>query len=146
MATVESLLRKKGHDIWSISPDDSVFEAIRLMDEKGIGALAVVHDGALVGIISERDYARKVILKGRSSRDTPVRDIMTRKVFHTLADESVENCMLTMTKNHIRHLPVMDSDRLIGMISMGDVVKHIIEAQQDQIKHLEHCMIWEESY
>ncbi len=146
MATVETLLKHKGHEVWHIGPDDSVLDAIRLMDEKGVGALAVLHEGTLVGIISERDYARKVILRGRSSKDTPVRDIMTRKVFHVLADESVENCMLTMTRQHIRHLPVMDSGRLIGMISMGDVVRHIIASQQDQIKHLEHCLIWEETY
>jgi len=116
------------------------------MDDKGVGALAVVSKGQLAGIISERDYARKVILKGRSSRETLVKEIMTTHVYHTIPEDEVESCMLVMTKHHIRHLPVLDDKVLVGMISLGDVVKEIIKQQQDKIKQLEHTVTWQESY
>jgi CBS domain-containing protein len=146
MVRVEALLDMKGHELWSIGPDDTVYAAIERMDQKSVGALVVLHDGDLVGIVSERDYARKVILKGRSSKETKVRDIMTTRVYYTFADEDVEACMAVMTKHRIRHLPVLQEQRIIGMISIGDVVKHIIAEQRSTIEHLEHYISWEESY
>lgn len=145
MKTVKQLLDVKGYDIWSISPHASVYEAIQLMAEKNVGALAVVETGerapnssGLVGIISERDYARKVILKGKSSRETPVKDIMTEKVVYVRPDQTIEECMSLMTHKHIRHLPVLMDEKLIGMISIGDVVREIIAMQEDKIQFLEH--------
>ena len=146
MARVEALLDMKGRELWSIGPDDTVYAAIELMDRKSVGALVVLHGDVLVGIVSERDYARKVILKGRSSKETKVRDIMTTHVYYTVADEDVESCMAVMTDHRIRHLPVLQERRVIGMISIGDVVKHIIAEQRSTIEHLEHYISWEESY
>ncbi len=146
MTTVAEILKEKGSDVWSISTEQTVLDAIRLMDEKGVGALAVVIKGKLVGMLSERDYARKVILKGRSSSDTRIKEIMTSHVYHTLPDEDIESCMLVMTKHHIRHLPVLKDNELVGMISLGDVVREIIKLQQDKIKQLEHTITWQESY
>ena len=146
MTKVGNLINSKNGEIWSVHPDSSVFDAVKLMDEKGIGTVIVLVDGELAGIMSERDYARKVVLKDRSSRGTMVKDIMTRRVFHTLPEQSLEECMAVMTQHHIRHLPVMDQNRVVGMISIGDIVKNIIEAQQYQIEHLEHCITWGESY
>jgi len=146
MTTVAELVKEKGGDVWSVSPEQTVFDAIKFMDDKGVGALAVVSKGQLAGIISERDYARKVILKGRSSRETLVKEIMTTHVYHTIPEDEVESCMLVMTKHHIRHLPVLDDKVLVGMISLGDVVKEIIKQQQDKIKQLEHTVTWQESY
>jgi CBS domain-containing protein len=108
--------------------------------------VVVLLNDELIGIMSERDYARKVVLKGLSSRETPVKDIMTRRVFHTAPEQSVDECMAVMTKNRIRHLPVMQDNRVIGMISIGDVVKDIIAEQQDKIEHLEQSITWSESY
>jgi len=138
MKLVKHLLDSKGHDVLSISPTASVFDAIKLMGEKGIGALIVIDGEALAGIVTERDYARKVILKGRSSQDTPVKDIMTAGVFTTGADETVNSCMNMMTDKHIRHLPVVDGDKVTGMVSIGDLVKAIIADQKEEIEHLEH--------
>jgi len=146
MTKVGNLINSKNGEVWSVHPDSSVFDAVKLMDEKGIGTVIVLVDGELAGIMSERDYARKVVLKDRSSRGTMVKDIMTRRVFHTLPEQSLEECMAVMTQHHIRHLPVMDQNRVVGMISIGDIVKNIIEAQQYQIEHLEHCITWGESY
>ena len=146
MTIVAELLKGKGTDVWSVSPEQTVFNAIKMMDEKGIGALAVVSKGQLVGIISERDYARKVILKGRSSRETQVKEIMTSHVYHTIPEEDVETCMRVMSERHIRHLPVMNGKELVGMISISDVVTDIIQQQQDRIKQLEHTVTWQESY
>ncbi len=146
MTNVGKLLEEKGSAVWHVTPDDTVFDAIKLMDEKGIGALAVLVDGTLAGIISERDYARKVILKGRSSKKTRVKDIMTRHIFYTFPEQDVEECLVVMSEHHIRHLPVMQNDKIIGMISLGDVVKDIIKEQKDKIAHLEHYITWEESY
>ena len=135
-----------GRELWSVSPDDTVFNAIKLMDEKGIGALTVVDQGKLVGIISERDYARKVILKDRSSKSTLVKEIMTSHVMFTEPSQKANECLAIMNHHHIRHLPVQDKGKLVGMISMGDVVKDIIDSQQVKIKELEHYVAWEESY
>lgn len=137
MLRVSYLLALKGKDVWSVDPDTPVLEAIRLMADRHIGALPVVRGRELLGIVSERDYARKVILMGRSSADTPVRDIMTSPVTTISADEAVHNCMEIMTQKHIRHLPVVDRTGLIGMISIGDLVKAVIEEQQQTIDHLE---------
>ncbi len=146
MATVETLLASKEKTVWSIGPTSSVYDAIQMMDEKGVGALAVTHNDNLVGIISERDYARKVILKGRSSSETNVDDIMTRDVLYTFPGQSVEDCMVMMTENHIRHMPVLQNKTLVGMISLGDVVKEIIKEQKIKIEHLEQTISWGESY
>ncbi len=137
MTTINHLLETKGHDIWSVSPDASVYEALKVMAEKEIGALLVIEDGELIGIISERDYARKVILKGKTSVDTPVREIMTSKVIYVLAEQSIEDCMALMTEKHIRHLPVYTGDQLVGVISIGDVVKSVISQQEFVIEQLE---------
>lgn len=146
MTNVASLLQGKPQSLWSISPTETVYAAIHLMDAKGIGALLVMQEGALHGILSERDYARKVILRGRSSSDTLVKEIMTHQVYYTYPEQDTEECLVVMTEHHIRHLPVMLDDRVIGMISMGDVVKDIIKEQQDKIAQLEHYITWEESY
>ena len=137
METVGQLLRAKGHDVWSVSPGASVYEALELMAEKNIGAVLVVDQGRLVGIMSERDYARKVILKGRFSRDTPVRNIMTERVVYVRPEQTLGQCMALMTEKRIRHLPVMANDQLIGVISIGDVVKAIISDQEFIIEQLE---------
>ncbi|QQS40507.1 MAG: CBS domain-containing protein [Acidobacteriota bacterium] len=137
MKLVKHLLEEKGNEIWSIEPDRSVLDAIKMMAEKGIGALLVMDGEQLTGILSERDYARKVILQGRSSRETAVREIMTDKVFSTAPERSVEECMALMTEKRIRHLPVVNSGAVIGVLSIGDLVKAKIEEQEFQIKQLE---------
>lgn len=137
MKLVKHLLEEKGNEIWSIEPHRSVLDAIKMMAEKGIGALLVMDGEQLTGILSERDYARKVILQGRSSRDTAVREIMTDKVFSTNPERSVEECMALMTEKRIRHLPVVNSGAVIGVLSIGDLVKAKIEEQEFQIKQLE---------
>jgi len=138
MKLVKQLLDAKGHDILSISPDASVLDAIKLMAEKGVGALVVLQDTALAGIVTERDYARKVILKGRSSESALVRDIMTASVITTSGDDTVDKCMNMMTERRIRHLPVVDGENVIGIISIGDLVKAVIADQKAEIEHLEH--------
>src|SRR5688572_25416623 len=125
MLRVTYLLALKGKDVWSIDPDAPVLEAIRMMADRGIGALPVIKGGQLLGIVSERDYARKVILKNRSSADTPVRDIMTAPVTTISPDEAVHNCMEIMTQKRIRHLPVVERGNVVGMISIGDLVKAV---------------------
>jgi len=134
--TVASILKKKGDAIWSVQPTATVYEAIALMAEKSVGALLVVSDGKLVGIISERDYARKVVLQRRSSSDTLVREIMTGTVITVTPDHSVENCMKMITEHHVRHLPVLAGDQLVGVISIGDLVNAIITEQAETIGHL----------
>jgi CBS domain-containing protein len=129
MRTVRDVLKEKGNEMWTVSPDATVFEALQLMAERNIGAVMVLEGGALVGILSERDYARKVVLKGRMSKDTRARDIMTEHVLFARPDQSIEECMAVMTNKHIRHLPVFEADKLAGLISIGDVVKAIIEDQ-----------------
>ena len=138
MKLVKQLLDSKGHDVLSVPPSASVLDAIKLMAEKGIGALVVLNGDELAGIVTERDYARKVILKGRSSQDTPVEDIMTPDVLTTSGDRTIDSCMNMMTEKHIRHLPVVDGDKVTGMISIGDLVKAIIADQREEIEQLEH--------
>jgi CBS domain-containing protein len=138
MKLVKHLLDRKGRHIISVRPEDTVLDAIRLMAEKNIGAVVVMRDDALSGIMSERDYARKVIVKGRASDATPVADIMTSDVLTTAETETVNNCMAMMTERKIRHLPVVDDGRVVGMISIGDLVKAIIADQQEEIEQLEH--------
>ena len=146
MITVKKLLENKGKEVWHVNPDDTVYSCIEQMDKKGVGALAVILNDELVGIISERDYARKVILKGRTSKDTMVKDIMTRHIYHTNPDQEVAECMVMMNNRRVRHLPVLDDGKIIGMISIGDVVNAIIDDQQYTIKQLENYISWEESY
>jgi CBS domain-containing protein len=136
--TVKQLLESKGHDVWSIDADDSVFDALGLMAEKEAGALIVMEASKPIGLISERDYARNVLLKGQSFRDAPVRDVMTRHVICARPELSVEECMRIMTEKRVRHLPVMDGLHLIGIISIGDLVKAIIAEQQSIISQLEN--------
>jgi len=135
--TIKELLGNKGQEIWSVGPDATVYEAIELMAGKGVGALMVMAEDKPVGIVSERDYARKVILQGRTSKTTPVREIMSSRIIHTSPDRHVEECMTLMTSNKIRHLPVMEGEQLVGMVSIGDLVKATISEQQSTIEHLE---------
>ena len=137
MKTVKDILRTKGQDVWSIIPDATVYEALTLMGDKNVGALVVLDGETVVGIISERDYARKVILHGRSSKEIPVSDIMTTSVYYVRPEQNIQECMELMTDKHVRHLPAMENDRLIGVISIGDVVKAIIAEHESTIKHLE---------
>ena len=137
MATVKQLLQGKGHDVWSLGPEDSVYDAIELMADKEVGALVVTDGDSLVGVLSERDYARKVVLQGRSSKGTKIKEIMTSRVAYARPEQTVEECMALMTDKRIRHLPVMDGDELLGVISIGDLVKAIIEEQQHVIEQLE---------
>jgi len=146
MSQIGKLLETKGTDIWSVSPEESVFKAIELMDLKGIGALAVVREGKLVGIVSERDCARKVILKKLSSEGTKIKEIMTKEVFYTQPTQTVSECMAVMTQRQIRHLPVLDNQQLLGMISLGDLAKEVIAEQQFKIDNLENTISWSESY
>ncbi len=136
--TVAHLLAAKGKDVWSVGPDTTVYEALEVMADKGVGALVVLEGDALVGIISERDYARKVILLERVSKETPVRDIMTAEVHTVVPTTTVADCMSIMTARRFRHLPVLDQDRVTGVISIGDVVKAVIEDQRFLIEQLEH--------
>jgi len=144
MITVGELLDRKGHNIWSVSPDDSVFEAIKKMDESGVGALVVLKDGHLAGMLSERDYARQVILKGRTSKETKVKEIMSSQVYYTFPEQTVDDCMIVMTERRIRHLPVLKDDELVGMVSIGDLVKDIIAEQKFIIEQLEHYISGDE--
>ncbi|ANO52943.1 CBS domain-containing protein [Woeseia oceani] len=136
MKLVKQLLDVKGRDVLSISPDATVLDAVKMMAEKSVGALIVMDGDQLLGIVTERDYARKVILKGRASDDTPVRDIMTADVVTTSSDSNVQSCMEQVTDSRIRHLPVVDNGKVTGIISIGDLVKAIIADQQDEIDQL----------
>lgn len=138
MTTVRQLLDAKGDRVWSIAPDASVFQAIQEMAEREVGALAVMKGDALVGIISERDYARKVILRGHSSHDMRVEDIMTSDVVTAGRGDTVERCMAVMTERRIRHLPIVDHGRTVGMISIGDLVRAVMAEQQFVIAQLEN--------
>lgn len=142
MKLVKDVLNEKGDDIWSIAPDALVFDAIELMAQKEVGALPVLENGNLIGIISERDYTWKVILKGKSSRETMVRAIMTSPVICTEADQDVKKCMGLMTSKNIRHLPVLEDDLLVGIISLGDLVKTIIAEQESKIRGLESYFLY----
>ena len=137
MKTVRQLLQAKGSQIYTIAPDARVFDALKLMAEKNVGALVVTEGGRLAGIMSERDYARKVILLSKSSHDIAVSDIMTAKVITVHPGQTVEECMTLMTEKRIRHLPVTDGERVIGMLSIGDLVKEVIAEQEATIKQLE---------
>jgi len=137
MKRIKELLSIKGRDIWSIGPEDSVYDAIHLLAEKKIGALAVIAGDQLVGIISERDYARQIILLGRSSEKTLVKDIMSSDVVTAKSSQGVRECMTLMTNKRIRHLPIVDDNHLVGMISIGDLVRAVIAEQESTIGDLE---------
>ena len=137
MHTVAQLLKVKGNQIYCVAPGDSVLHAIEIMATRHVGALLVMNQGALLGIISERDYARKVILKNRSSHDTPVNDIMSSPAVSVTPDDTVHHCMQLMTDGRFRHLPVVKSGRVVGMLSIGDLVKAVIQEQSQQIEQLE---------
>ena len=138
MATIKQVLEEKGYEVLAIEPVASVYSAIEIMAENGIGALMVMNGNRPVGLISERDYARKVTLKGRSSKNTEVREVMTSPVYCVRPEQTVEECMALMTDKRVRHLPVTEGDRLVGIISIGDLVKSIIAEQQFIIEQLEH--------
>ena len=133
---VGTILKRKGGEIWLVRPDQTVYEAIEMMAEKGVGALLVMSDGKLAGIISERDYARKVILQGRSSRTTVIQEIMTSPVISVSPTDAVDECMELMTRKRIRHLPIMENERVIGIVSIGDLVKWLVSEQEETIEHL----------
>lgn len=135
--TIRHILEVKGHDVWSIAPGASVYDALRMMSDKDVGALLIMENDQMVGIMSERDYARKVVLLGKTSRETRVDEIMSKKVFTIHPDQTVEEAMELMNSKHIRHLPVVESEQVQGMISIGDVVKAIIFKQREAIKNLE---------
>jgi CBS domain-containing protein len=137
MHTVDHLLRAKGSEIYSVSPTDFVLRAIEIMADHHLGALLVMNQGTLLGIVSERDYARKVILQNRSSHDTPVSEIMTSPAVTVTPRDTVHHCMQLMTERRFRHLPVVDSGRVVGILSIGDLVKAVMEEQSAQIEQLE---------
>jgi CBS domain-containing protein len=137
MQTVSQLLQVKGSQIFSVAPADSVLRAIEIMATRHVGALLVMSEGTLLGVISERDYARKVILKNRSSHDTPVSDIMSSPAVSVTPDDTVHHCMQLMTEGRFRHLPVVKSGRVVGMLSIGDLVKAVIQEQSQHIEQLE---------
>jgi CBS domain-containing protein len=139
--TVSTILAQKSISVWSIGPNATVFDAIQLMADKNVGALPVVDGERLVGILSERDYTRKVILKGRSSRETPVSDIMTSDPKTASPNDAVSDCMRIMTETRVRHLPVIENGKMIGLVSIGDLVKWVISAQSATIDHLEKYII-----
>jgi len=138
MQTVRDILKKKGSGTHAVSPQTSVYDALKLMAEKNIGAVLVLDGGRPVGILSERDYARQVVLKGKTSKDTPVHEIMTSRVVFVRPEQSVEDCMALMTDKRIRHLPVIEENALIGLVSVGDVVKEVISEKQFRIEQLEN--------
>ena len=136
--TIRAILNQKSDEVFSISPDATVFEAVEIMDAKNVGALLVMEQEGVVGIISERDYTRKVVLRGKRSREIKVAEIMSTNVTDTHPREPVEKCLRLMTDKHIRHLPVLEGDKVVGVISIGDLVKHVISCQSAAIAHLEH--------
>ncbi len=137
MKTVKDILKVKGHEVWVIEPDALVYDALKLMADKKVGALVVMEGTRVVGIISERDYARKVILMGGSSKSMRIKEIMTTRVVYARSEQTIEECMALMTGKHIRHLPVINEGRLVGVVSIGDLVKSIIDEQKFVIEQLE---------
>lgn len=137
MGKVKNILQAKGSAVFSVEPGVTVFSAIQIMCEKNIGGLLITDNEKLVGIFTERDYARKLILKGKSSKDTKIKELMTENPVTVAPDSSIDDCMQIMSSKRIRHLPVVDGEKLVGMISIGDVVRHIMEEQKDIIEHLE---------
>lgn len=138
MKSVHEILKSKGHDVWSVKPDDTVFDSLKLMAEKEVGALLVMDGEKLVGIVTERDYARKVILEGKSSQGSTVSEVMTKQVLCVSPKQTVDECMALMTDKRARHLPVLDHKHVIGVVSIGDLVKAMINEQQVLIDHLQH--------
>jgi CBS domain-containing protein len=138
MKTVRDIIETKGRDVWSIPPEATVFDALKTMADKNVGALLVLDGEIVAGILSERDYARKVILHGRSSKELKVKEIMSSKVYFVSPEQNIEDCMTLFTNKRVRHLPVLENERLAGVISIGDVVKAIITEQKSTIKHLEN--------
>ena len=138
MRLVKEILESKGHGFCAVGPDSTVYDAVRLMSEKAIGSLLVMEEGNLVGIVTERDYARKVILEGRSSKLTPVKDIMTKRVLCVDPNRTIDECMALMTDERARHLPVLEENQVVGVVSIGDLVKAIISEQRFVIDQLQH--------
>lgn len=143
MTFVSDVLKRKGRDVWTVSSDSTVYDALQEMADKNVGALMVIDGENLVGVFSERDYARKIILHGKASRDTLVKEIMSSEVFWVGPEQTIAGCMQLMTDKRIRHLPVLDEGRLVGVISIGDVVKAIISEQEFAIQQLEQYIIGE---
>lgn len=143
MITARDLIRKKGSEVFSVNPDTVVLDALKQMADKNLGALLVMHEGKVVGILSERDCVRKMDLAGRSAQDTPVTDIMTEKVLYVEGGQPLEQCMALMTAHNIRHLPVFEGQDLLGIISVRDVLREIIDDQKSMISYLEHYILGE---
>ena len=141
MGNVRNILQTKGSAVYTVSPESSVYEALEELENNNLGSLVVVENGKLIGIFTERDYARKIILKGRSSRDTHVKDIMTERPLFVSPDTSIDACMQLMSSKFVRHLPVIDNDQLVGVISIGDVVRYIINEKDFIIENLEHYIV-----
>jgi CBS domain-containing protein len=139
--SISSVLKHKRKEIWSVKPEQTVYEAIERMAETGVGALLVISADKLVGIISERDYARKVILRGRSSKETLVKEVMTSQLYFVTPEDTLDKCMTIMTNHRIRHLPVMEDENVVGIVSIGDLVKWIISEQEATIQHLENYIV-----
>jgi len=135
--TINEILNSKGTQVWSVSPETMVFDAIQLMADKNIGALLVIEENKLIGILSERDYTRKIALKGKSSKQTSVREILSGQVIHATPDHTIEECMRLMTDHRVRHLPVLDGEKICGLVSIGDLVNWIISAQTTPIEQLQ---------
>jgi CBS domain-containing protein len=138
MKTVSEILKIKGNNVWSISPDSTVYDALKLMSEKEVGALLVLEDKEIVGILSERDYARKIVLHGKFSKETLVREIMSVKVMYVNPSTSTEECMALMINKRVRHLPVFEDNKLVGLVSIGDIVKALIDEKEFVIDQLVH--------
>jgi CBS domain-containing protein len=138
MRSVQDILNTKGTDVWSVKPDDIIFDAIKLMADKGIGALLVMEEDKLVGIVTERDYARKVVLEGKSSREASIHEVMTKRVLCVSPERTIDECMALMTDKRIRHLPVVEHKQVVGFLSIGDLVKAVISEQKILIDQLQH--------